>query len=85
MELSIAEFASFNLKSKSQILSYKAHLIGCCNADELNLQLYGMSGKYYIKQVLKATGKTIKIEPVLNSDALMLFIPDTDVGNYFLD
>ena len=81
----MAEFVSFNLRSKSQILSYKAHLIGKHSTEKLELLLYGMSGKYYIKEVLKATGETERIEPVLNMDMLLLFAPKTDVGALFIN
>lgn len=81
----MAEFVSFNLRSKSQILSYKAHLIGKRSTEKLELLLYGMSGKYYIKEVLKATGETERIEPVLNTDMLLLFAPITDVGALFIN
>lgn len=81
----MAEFVSFNLRSKSQILSYKAHLIGSHDADKHVLQLYGMSGIYYIKQIVKATGITEKIEPVINPDMLLLFAMNMDIGTLFMD
>ena len=84
MELTLAEFGSFNLRSKSQILSYKAHLIGTHNAGKHELHLYGMSGMYYIRQIVKATGITEKIEPVLNPDMLLLFVHNKDVGTFFM-
>jgi len=85
MELSMAEFASFNLRSKSQILSYKAHLIGCISTEKNEMQLYGMGGLYYIKYIEKVTDKVLSIEPVINPDMLLLFSTSTNVAAYFMN
>jgi hypothetical protein len=80
MELTLAEFGSFSLAAKSQILSYKAILVANLALHDCELQLYCMGDDYIIKQVNLPSGKMEKIFPVANSDMLYLFCKDRDLS-----
>jgi hypothetical protein len=80
MELTMAEFAAFSLKSKRQILSYKATRVSCITTMKYDLQLYFMNGDYYVAQVCRKTLKAEKIDPVLNRDMLYMFVRDIDLN-----
>jgi len=81
MDLTIAEFACFSLKSKQQILNYKANHISSIlldNNDEL--LLYGMNGQFVTMQVNKTTRKVVNINPLVNADMLHLFSSRADIS-----
>ena len=80
MELSLAEFACFNLRSKQQILQYKANHISCISINNIELQLYSMNGDYIMMHTDKATGKPVRIETVVPKDMLYLFADQLDVS-----
>ncbi len=81
MELTMAEFASFSVKSKRQILDYKASRINSITSRNYTLQLYFMNGCYYVAHVNHITFETEKIEPVLNDDMLYMFVKDIDISS----
>ena len=81
MELTMAEFASFSVKSKRQILDYKANCINSITSRNYTLQLYFMNGSYYVAHVNHTTFETEKIEPVLNDDMLYMFVKDIDISS----
>ena len=85
MELTMAEFAAFSVKSKCQILDYKATHVSCISTDKYDLQLYCMNGNYYVAYVCRDANKTEKIEPVLNSDMLYMFVQDMDIAGILPD
>ena len=76
----MAEFAAFSVKSKCQILSYKATQVSCVSTSAYDLQLYCMNGNYYVAHVCNKSFKTEKIEPVLNNDMLYMFAKDFDIS-----
>lgn len=76
----MAEFAAFSVKSKCQILNYKATRVSCISAGKQKLQLYYMNGQYYVAHICGLTSKTEKIEPVLNDDMLYMFVKDIDLS-----
>ncbi len=77
----MAEFASFSVKSKRQILDYKASRINSITSSNYTLQLYFMNGSYYVAHVNHITFETEKIEPVLNDDMLYMFVKDIDISS----
>ena len=77
----MAEFGSFSLAARNQILSYKAMLVANLALQDCELQLYCMGDNYVIKQVNLLSGKMEKIFPVANSDMLYLFCKDRDLSN----
>ena len=80
MELSLAEFACFNLKSKQQILQYKANHISSVSLKESEVLLYSMNGDYIMMHTEKATGKPVRIDTVVPKDMLYLFADHLDVS-----
>ncbi len=80
MELTLAEFGSFSLSAKSQILSYKAIMVASLALKDFELQLYCMGDNYVIKQINLPSGRMEKIFPVANSDMIYLFCKDQDLS-----
>lgn len=81
MDLTLAEFACFNLKSKQQILNYKARQISSIlleNNDEL--LLYSMDGQFVTMQVNGASKTPVHINPLVNTDMLYLFSNRVDIS-----
>lgn len=74
MDLTLAEFSCFNLKSKQQILDYKAMRISSLSLDNGdNLLLYTMNGQFITMQVNQTTGKPVRIDAAVHKDMLYLF------------
>jgi hypothetical protein len=80
MELTLAEFSGFSLAAKSQILSYKGHMVAQLALRDCQLQLYSLGGSYIIKQVHASSGKIEKITPAVGADVLYLFAQDFDLS-----
>jgi hypothetical protein len=80
MELTLEEFGCFNLKSKSQILSFKANYVSSICVGKSELQLYVMGNNYYVKQVCRSSGLLEKIDPIIKPDTLYLFAKDNDLS-----
>lgn len=76
----MAEFGTFSLKARSQILSYKAILVASLTMQNCELQLFCMGDDYIIKQVNLPSGRMEKIFPVVNNDMLYLFCKDRDIS-----
>lgn len=85
MELTLEEFGCFNLKSKSQILSFKANHVSSISVGKCELQLYVMGDNYYVKQVCRSTGLLEKIDPIVRPDTLYLFARDIDLSAHLPD
>lgn len=81
MDLTLAEFACFNIKSKQQILSYKAtHVSSLSLNNGDDLLLYSMNGQYITMQICRASGNPVRIDPIVHKDMLYLFAEKFDVS-----
>lgn len=85
MELTLEEFACFNLKSRNQILSYKADHVSSISFGKNELQLFIMAGAYYVKQICTRSGLVEKIDPLVKSDMLYLFAKNIDLSAFLPD
>ena len=81
MDLTLAEFACFNLKSKQQILNYKARHISSLSLDNGdNLLLYTMNGQFITMQVNQSTGKPVSVDATVHKDMLYLFVDKIELS-----
>ncbi len=83
MELTLAEFACFNLKSKQQILNYKGNYV--CSmvlSDGNSLMLYTMNGNFITALKSTKTGEVVQIDSVVNKDILYLFAEKLDLAGF---
>ncbi len=81
MDLTLAEFACFNLKSKQQILNYKAkHISSLALQNGDKLLLYALNGQYITMQLHQATGKPVCIDSIVHKDMLYLFVDKFDLS-----
>ena len=80
MELTLAEFACFNLKSKHEILQYKANHISSIHVEDTEVQLYSMNGDFIMMHITKATGNPVRIDTVVPRDMLYLFADQKDIS-----
>jgi hypothetical protein len=80
MDLTLAEFACFNLRSKQQILNYKAMHISTLslNNDEAIL-LYTLNGQFITMQINRATRKAVRIDSIVHKDMIELFADKIDI------
>ncbi len=81
MDLTLAEFACFSLKSKQQILDYKAVQISSIlldNNDEL--LLYSMNSQFVTVQIDNTSKTPVNINPLVNQDMLYLFSNSVDIS-----
>lgn len=76
----MAEFACFNIKSKQEILQYKANHISSIHVDNTEVQLYSMNGDFIMMHICKATGKPERIDTVVSQNMLYLFADQKDIS-----
>ena len=82
MDLTLAEFACFNLKSKHQILNYKAsHISSISLENNDELLLYSMNGQFVTMQINGTSKKPVHINPIVNTDMLYLFSNRIDISD----
>ena len=79
MELTLAEFSCFNIKSKQEILQYKAVHIGSISVHNNELKLYSMNGEFIMMHINSVSGKTERIDTVVPKDILYLFAEQSDI------
>jgi 16S rRNA U1498 N3-methylase RsmE len=81
MDLTLAEFACFNLRSKQQILNYKAmHISSLMLENGDNLMLYAMNGQFITMQLNRATDRAVRIDSVVQKEMIHLFADKIDIS-----
>lgn len=81
MDLTLAEFACFNTRSKQQILNYKARHISSLPLDNGDtLMLYTMNSQFITMQVNRASQKAIRIDSIVHKDMIQLFAEQIDIS-----
>jgi len=81
MDLTLAEFSCFSVKSKQQILNYKAMYISSLalnNGD--SLLLYSMNGQFITMQINQTTGKPVSVDTIVHKDMLYLFAENNELS-----
>lgn len=83
MELTQAEFSSFNLKSKLQLLKKDGMpLLQRTISDKCKVELYKIY-QFYI-EVISANNQPYRIDPILNQQMVDLYIDDVDIRDGFI-
>lgn len=83
MEITLAEFSQFNLKSKLQILDYKAVFIGEIKLSKRrSLQLYVLNNAFITVQKNRNTQVPLWINTRVKDDILYLFAEDIALAHF---
>jgi hypothetical protein len=74
MDLTLAEFSCFSIKSKQKILNYKAmHISSLALNNGDTMLLYTMNGQFITMQINQTTGKPVSVDTIVHKDILYLF------------
>ena len=84
MELTLAEFSGFNLRSRLQLLQLDGVFLGSRTVgDAYEVQLYHAYGSFIEALFCKTRKEYVRVEPVPNAAILELYLQEIDIGELF--